>query len=396
MPHIELTATETFHRQFSKVLKEKNASKYREQIKKEEIKEKEVVGEPNEAYVYHLTTDDKKPHVKVEKNKHKNALVQTLKIDYKDIAVQINQEETKKHNDKIKPVEINEPVVLNEQTEETEPIKKSNVYKIKHIPDENDFGPYCPPALHYNSRTFHQSSKKAEKIIDEKMFAKNRIQYLNQAARHIHIEEINNDSNNDEQISDETELKDYFVNEKPTEKKTLNEINLDQMPMIKCLFEEINLIKNMLEAKNESKMPLTPKQNKEMKSESNLTGILRQKPNQVKSFSKKEATIQSANRVSHSQKVENVQKKIVQNNFEQESNIKKEKKPPLKYGSTNSHRMRVLKNNPNKINEINKKHEILMSQIKENIDSFNLSNNQVFNESLGNNLDRGKFLLNFL
>ena len=71
--------------------------------------------------------------------------------------------------------------------------------------------------------------------------------------------------------------------------------------------------------------------------------------------------------------------------------IKKEKMPPLKYGTTNSHRMRVLANNPNKINEINQKHDQLMSQIKENIDSFNLSNTvNTFNESLGNNLEKGE------
>jgi len=381
LPHIETKATGTIQRQFNKALKENNVSNYKGEANKE------INDEPsNKVNVY------QKPNTQEEKNKHTNAIVQTLKIDYKDAAIQMNQE-TNKHNDSKKTLEKNKQVILN-QIEEPPEKKTANIYSIKHAPDENAFRHYCPPSLHYNSKIVPQSIKEVEKLIDQKTFAENRIQYLNQIA--CNIEEINYDSNsayNDDNISEETELKDYFVKEEPTGNKISNQLNTDQTSMMKCLFEEMNLIRNMLEAKSEPKN-MELKQSKQIKSESNQTGILQQqKKYKVKSLLKNENTIQSVNRLSSSQKEK------TEINFDEiyqpKKEIKREKKIPLKYGSTNSHRIRVLKNNQKNIEEINKKHENLISQIKDNIDSFNRSNTQVFNESLGNNLEKGRFIYSF-
>jgi hypothetical protein len=50
------------------------------------------------------------------------------------------------------------------------------------------------------------------------------------------------------------------------------------------------------------------------------------------------------------------------------------KKAPLKYGLTNTHRMRVLSNRPDKLKEIEQKHTNLLSKLKSNMDELSLSN----------------------
>lgn len=178
------------------------------------------------------------------------------------------------------------------------------------------------------------------------------------------------------------------------------------MPLLQQLFDEMNLIQKML--KNQPTKEFISNQKVEQRTK-NLVGILRQ-PNEIKTkktpvkktISSKQALIESVNRLVTPRNTKKNEKIIPFTNSYDEIPVglkkspKEEtlniKKPPLKYGITNTHRMRVLANNPNKINEIDQKHKQLLTEIKANIDEINASLNtthRTFNES--NNLEKVLF-----
>jgi len=373
MPHIETTVTEAFQRKF------KSEKKSVEILKKEEIENNEV---KDEILVYKLTKQVAK------KSDKQNAIVQTVKIDYQDAQIQINENipETSE-----KSIEVPNKLPIDKKLE-TPAIKPANIYTIKHIAEENAFDHYSPPALHYNSINDKSNKIKIDsatvnqQILNKNKYLNQRLQYLSNAAA-THLEdEFSDEISNEKIIENEIQLKDYFVENK---KNALNKLNLDQMPLLKCLFDEMNLIKNMLENKTE---PIEKPVSK------NLVSILKPKPkSKPTKIIKRGAVINSVNRLS-AQPMRQINKKIEikSNNPYDEIPVgpkkepKQTKKAPLQYGTTNTHRMRVLANNPKSMNEIDQKHEALMSQIKENISELSLTvKSQSFNES--NNLEKVLF-----
>ncbi|CAF0878997.1 unnamed protein product [Brachionus calyciflorus] len=365
MPHIDRT-TEAVRR------KQKNI----EPVKK--IDEKKIEDESNEVYMYRLHTKTSESSTDTLKL-NENALVQTVQIDYKDAQIQISE---------LKPEKKEKFTQSPEPRRKFEAPKKNNdnFYTVKHE-DEFVFNHYCPPPLQYNSEKPKQVEEKVTRIIEQKVFVSKRIEYLQNA-----LEEEENIEESDpekESLCDNLEIKYNF--EKPKVKTDSPKFNLDQMPLLKCLFEEISNLKNIIENSDEKNVPKIQKNLVNNKTSSKIGQKSTKKiPNQKpilkqKTINSRERFLETVERLSEPKKLIKHQVKSQNSSLNQldydeipvkgpdNLEIKKQSKKPLRYGLTNTHRLRVLKSRPNQVKDIEEKHELFTKEVKKNLDEINLS-----------------------
>lgn len=186
------------------------------------------------------------------------------------------------------------------------------------------------------------------------------------------------------------------------------------MPLLKCLFEEINKLQNLMQ----NKVPTNPSQlinianNRLPNPKSQHQSI--QKPRQPQQMGilkkridrklTKEKIYESVNRLAQPKpKFIPVAKKsdktmTDESNLSETSDSKRpipkprQNKQPLKYGLTNTYKMRLLATRPNQVDKINVSHETLLKEVKKNLDDLNLSvattTNEQLTEIIQNNLEK--------
>ena len=443
MPHIPIT-TENAQRRLKAVeievkkAQDKNESNIsNNQHRKTSEPETEI-----ETFRYELKkTKDKDTSANMRKiKKNQDALIQTTKIDYQDAEIQITDHFMKREDTSIqsnsKLAKVPSHIITQTQKEHG-----SNMYQIKHEPDDLVVNYFCPPALHYNSifedknilkQSNSQNSIQIEKtnvvntVVNQKIFINNRVEYLKKAKDLEEINLLEVEDLNDERGNQNDENIEYFI--RPRLEKTvpkIENINLEQMPLLKCLFDEISMLKNLMDNKNVKndlreinfekynreifKQPIQQNNKPINKPKTKPTnGILRKsvkysgkliKP--VNTISK-ETILRSVNRLSMPRDSMPKPKPVVNKELSHDEtpvgpkpSIQKPPKTPLKYGTTNAHRMRVLANNPNKAREIEIKHQKLLYEIKSNLDELNLSSGngsgEQLNESVRKNLEKVLF-----
>lgn len=465
LSHIDVT-TEASQRRLKNIAGKKNEEKV---VAKIEPKREEIVSKEEEVYLYELRKKTSQVSTNTPKSLNQNdALVQTVSIDYKDAQIQISDYPNSNKKDK----STQSPTLKRKEIPIAEKAQPAEVFHIKRVQDEFAFNHFCPPPLQYNSETqtkailqtnieqtqFQNINKLNQMkvddqqgnqstvttIINQSVFINKRIEYLNSAAgQEEDLEpELDDNSkpfhnkNEDEEDDDEQE---YFVQ---NVKQKQGQFNFDQMPLLKCLFDEMSKLKSLMENGN-SPINVKPVQNKKnpqmithkivpkhkkgeldvidtrQKQQTNLVGILRKtsgskpKPHKKQALNPeskrahREAILESVNRLSQPRGASSNEKISIKNqnsslNYDEipvgqqhaNKTEKKPKKDPLKYGLTNTHRMRVLASRPNQIKNIEEKHDSLLKQVKSNLDDLSSSqafSNDQFNESMQNNLEKVLF-----
>jgi hypothetical protein len=411
LPHIDMTTEAT---QKMREFKKKKQLELEDKQKEKEMKQLEQAKE-EEIYLYELKKNNSN-----KKKENVNALVQTLIIDYKDAQVQITDSKPiggdKKDKSTQSPVfsRKNSKDETEKQTHAPPPI----MYQVKHIQDEFVFNYFCPPPINYCSETLkNDETDNLTNIVEKKQYIQRRIEYLNRAARFKHP----NEEEDDEESSHEDDAKDKSINfisssnnyidlNKSNDQKQLsnvkqiqnenilNNFSLNQTPLLKCLFDEITKLKNAIENTqyNKNKSTISNdkiQQHKEIKNQTKVVGILRNNKTATKKNSKqqlrKEHILETVNRLAQpksdinraSRTKNNKELKSIYNfdeipvrdeNVIQPADIQPKKKKVLKYGLTNTHKMRVLASRPNQAKKIEKEHDNLLKQIKKNMDELSL------------------------
>ena len=379
LPHIDRT-TEAVRRKQQQQFSLKNELT----IEQTETKQKD-----KNIQIYHPHPKTTESAINTFKTKE-NAIVQTVQVDYKDAQIQISEPKSEKKN---------------KFTQSPEPKRKldkkseSNVCIIKHVEEELVLEHFCPPPLHYNAEKSDDFQNKVNKIIEEKNYVKDRIDYLKNAL--INEEKYEESGSSDEKESLNENVIEYKVN-KPKIFVENRNFNLDQMPLLKCLFEEINSLKSIIEGSGGQNKFIPEKQivnnailNKNKRSEINKK-IVNQKPSVPrKTINSRERFLERIERLSQP-------KSMLRTNLKSEKmdcdevpvkgpdnlEIKKKTKKTLKYGLTNAHRLRVLASRANKIQHIEEEHGKMLNQVKKNIDDINLSIVKSIDENkIFNNLD---------
>lgn len=268
LPHIERTTAESLQRQMKlKAKKTKRDNKKPQDDVPEPRPDAKGVAEDqdtpkaNDSFYYIKKPTHQTQEVRASipaASEAANAMVQTMKIDYKDVEVQIScgLDQTEKSNheankDLVKKVKP-EPEKV-EQTE-IEHIVPQSVYKVTRVQEEPINDEFCPPILYYNSgepvekTTINTST--VQEILDKKEFLQKRIEYLKSALD-------KNEETNSESVSDlnsDSELGsmlEWIIPAKTssTAAATSN-FDLSQMPLLKCLFDEMNLLKDLIAKKS--------------------------------------------------------------------------------------------------------------------------------------------------
>lgn len=203
---------------------------------------------------------------------NQNALVQTVSIDYKDAQIQISDYPKSKQSDKAvqspssRRKFVDEPL-KQEVKSQNKPERKE--FQVEHAQDEFVFNYFCPPPLQYNSEKksenrFYQKNEKpvenvarkesktseqiVSKVLNEKIVINQRIEYLKQAV--CSEEKLEDEeAEEEEEFWEEPEKEEYFIEKVPQNRANnpLNQFNFDQMPLLKCLFDEMTKLKDMIE-----------------------------------------------------------------------------------------------------------------------------------------------------
>lgn len=324
-----------------------------------------------------------------------NAIVQTVQLDYKDAQIQISELKNDKKN---KFTQSPEPRRKIEQKPE------SNVCIVRHVEEDLHLEHFCPPPLHYNAEKSDDFQNKVSQIIEEKKYVKSRIDYLKNAL--INEEKCEQSDSSDEKDSLNENVIEYKVNKSKKMVKNQN-FDLNQMPLLKCLFEEISSLKNIIQGSSEQQF-ISEKlilnkviQNKTKQNEINKKISVNQKPSiSRKTINSKERFLERIERLSKPRaqlKINQASKKIDYDEVPVKGpdnlEIKKQAKKTLKYGLTNAHRLRVLASRANKIQHIEEEHGKMLNQVKKNIDDINLSiiksidENKIYDNLETNNLN---------
>ena len=278
LPHIETTTTEAGQRRLRNA-EVKQSSKPLDKPKvietrKEEQEEKEIRLEPDqETYLYNLKKKTSQASSNTIETMGKNdALVQTVVIDYKDAQIQISDYPNSSKKDKSTQSPNTKrkfPPPPEEKKQQQQP--PADVYHVKHVQDEFVFNHFCPPALHYNSKNddskntlksssvqnvnLEQNNTAVTMILNQNVFINKRIEYLNEAADHEETicEDDESEQRNKKAVNDGDDDEDtqyYF--EKPNTRQQANvmggQFSFDQMPLLKCLFDEMTKLKSLMES----------------------------------------------------------------------------------------------------------------------------------------------------
>ncbi|RNA02055.1 microtubule-associated 10-like [Brachionus plicatilis] len=363
LPHIDRT-TEAVRKKEQQKLPLKNKSN-------SEQKQPDQIGKNVQIYHPHpKTTESTTNTVKT----NENAIVQTVQLDYKDARIQISELKTEKR-DKF--------------TQSPEPRRK-----IDHKPVANDFtvkqddfafDHYCPPPLHYNTNKGEDFRSQVNQIIEEKKYVKERIEYLKNAVETEEKIEESGSSREEESIVDD--IIEYKTS-RPKAQIGNQKFNLDQMPLLKCLFEEISSLKNIIEGSSEQKfISEKPNHYKSAQKKNVRNEFSRKPPNQKptvtrKTINSRERFLETVERLSQPKLQPKINKAPSQSQTEYDEvpvkgpdnlEVKKKAKKPLRYGLTNAHRLRVLASRANKIQQIEEEHGKMLDQVKKNIDNINSS-----------------------
>lgn len=132
----------------------------------------------------------------LETMNNSNAMIQTMKIDYKDAQVQFGHAEPKKKDQYTQsPKKQPKP----EPESEPEPVPKPiapeavppELYQVTHVPEEPLTDQFCPPVMYYNMKSPENVSKIADnrpsqsnqvlELVEKKKFINDRIDFLNNA-----------------------------------------------------------------------------------------------------------------------------------------------------------------------------------------------------------------------
>ena len=432
----------------------------------------------SEASFYELQdAKTKTPRTSSPTKQKSHAFIQTIEIEHQDAQVQIDG--TRSHLDK-----------SSKQTQSPESkrrhLEKANsgtVYTIKNVQDEFIFNHYCPPPLVYNSENdrtaqagFEKSQITGDAIwqdcyysttatfqayqtttINKQVFIKQRVDYLSGALRKEE-KQIDADlnyslaNNNLEESEDQNQYDVVLpVSHQSQRSEMNNQFNFEDMPLLKCLFEEMTKLKNMMQMgpvatkslslidqKNKKqKRPIkskTPTINVKQKlinehqqknfKKTEISGVAmvtpraepsRQKfakPQNRKSilklnkqpFKSREELLESVNRLAlpkgHILTPRNIRGSLVHqndnfNHGEQpvgpSLTRKRNPEPKLKYGLTNAHRMRVLASHK-KINgeSMDDKHEELMERVKSNLEQLSINSSGLNLTNQGNSTGIGE------
>ena len=341
-------------------------------------------------------------HVQTSKKEITNSLVQTVPIDYKTAQIQISN--TEFSPDKIDTATQMEKRIQFDNFVETKPKGK------KTVEDEFVFNHYCPPPLHYNAEQQIQKTvtkittttteckrnvataitqnikviKESKEVISE--YEKQRIDYLNEAISNQEFlpeldyqetkQEVYEEENDEGYISSQQRVE----MKKPQPQVNNKNFNLNEFPVLKCLIDEISKLQNLTTAPSEEIIPTRPKSGVRIaqlndrpiksavvkpKKDQNLVGILKDRNNKkpVAKHPKmnKEEIAKSVDRLSTPRSVTKT----------------KQQKPKLTYGTTNTHRMRVLASRPDKIKQIDEEHSLLIQKLQENLDEITESSQNI-------------------
>lgn len=402
----------------SHVVPQKRPQEIKDPVKQVE-KPKIVIKEESEMTTYELKKSKDVLNKSTKSTITTDALVQTIPIDYKQAQVQISSGKKEKSV---------EPTIHSDN-------KNDNVIQIRHVDEEAGLDHYCPPVLKYNvkpTKGFHviddqEKVTNLAKIVTEQVYINKRIEYL----KNVNEEgdEIESGENRPELVDTEQSvliMKSKSRQHQSEVSKPHGQLNLSQLPLLSCLFDEISKLKSLIDPSSVSsnsnvanlntliqsrrksidlvekkalkeikntqnvdnqpleKIIMKKKPKPQTKKDANkLTGILK-KQSKGKEYDKKAIddivsrlsqpksarTPRSArNRSNSPSLLLDYDELPVRGVKDSSSKVKKE---PLKYGTTNTFRMRVLANNP-KAKEIEKKHEKLMDQVKKNLDELNIS-----------------------
>lgn len=370
LPHIDRTTEAVRKKQQNELAQVKN-----------EVATEQNHTQQTDIRIYHPHPKTTESTTNTVKTNH-NAIVQTLQLDYKDAQIQISELKTDKKNS---------------FTQSPEPKQKfghkpaKNVCTVKHMEEELVLEHYCPPALHYNSEKSDKIEPKV--IVEEKNYVKNRIEYLKNAM--VNEEKFfESVSSEDEKESLNENIIEYTV-QKP-QRIDDRKFNLDQMPLLKCLFEEINSLKNIIEGSSEPKfiaekniVKKVANQNRNKKNETAKKPKSNLKPTiPRKSVNSRERFLETIERLSQPKIQDKSKQTVIKPDYDEvpikgpdNLEIKKKAKKPLKYGLTNAHRLRVLASKAGKIQHIEEEHNKMLDQVKKNIDDINSSIGRAQNET---------------
>lgn len=354
-----------------------------------------------------------------ETTRKASAMIQTIQIDYTDAQVQIDSPSATK----------------SDKTTQSPTRKQSSESRIKHVvQDEFAFNHYCPPPLAYNSTndqkdecklpesltTTHRIQTIKMTSVNKKIFINKRIEYLNEA--------IQNETNDLTEEADENETTIREVTEdyeqqteafivKPRKQQGFS---FDDMPLLKCLFEEMSKLKGMVESnpnskalkkpsimksKSKSKSPLRKQTKKEIdvkiyeppKKEEKKKRKPKSGPNQAPKsilklnknpFKSRDELLKSVNRLAQPKYIKESKNSLVDDEAEtapisaRSDSSKSTRSPRLKYGLTHTHKMRVLASHAKK-HDVDAKHESLVKEVKSNLDSLSLNASMNANQSIG-------------
>jgi hypothetical protein len=462
LPHIETSKTEASQRRLKEskaIEKTVNTSK-----KSEESKEENNLPEAKETLHYNLKKKTSVSSNTVETMAKNDALIQTIKIDYKDAQIQISDypNSGKKNKSTQSPNTKRKYPLEKMDKEEGKNENLENIYSVKHVQDEFAFNHFCPPALHYNSKNDtllnsnnnNSTNTVVNMILNQNLYINKRVEYLSEVANEFE-EEIGDDENNKLtplRLKEGGELHEnesqYFIEKPQLVKKSPSEFSFDQMPLLKCLFDEMTKLKSLIEnkdvvsvkSKTPSKLvehekfsnskknvftlknkPVTNVELIQSQNSSQLVGILRKtstkntskpnpKPNPKAKKAHRQHLIDSVNRLSQPRAAKSSSKSVKNSissntidfdempvgkhsgNFN-DNTPKILKKEPLKYGLTKAHRMRVLASRPDLKHQqsIELKHEQLMEKVKSNLDNLSLTSSTKNEETMHKNLEKVLF-----
>lgn len=301
LPHIERTTAESLQRQMKlKAKKPKRDNNKKPQKNEPEpmanektVAEDQDTPEPNDSFYY-----IKKPNHQTQQvttsipaaSEAVNTMVQTMKIDYKDVEVQIScgPDQIEKGNHEVKRNQMKNKLIKPEpepeEKTEIEQIAPQSVYKITRVQEEPINDEFCPPILYYNSgdpvaKTTTTNTSTVQEILDKKEFLNRRIEYLKSALG-------NNEETNSESMSDlncDSELSsmlEWIIPAKASSAAAAtSNFDLSQMPLLKCLFDEMNLLKGLIEKKSpaESHQIIRSQHHKKMNESISVTNLSQQR-----------------------------------------------------------------------------------------------------------------------
>lgn len=365
--------------------------------------------------------------INVEKNLT-STVVQTVPIDYKNAQIQITNADiipstlpisTQEILSKTSGTQQQQQQIYEQKQKFNEKIQlevndnQLKIKKTKIVEDEFVFNHYCPPPLHYNkgdenNKNFTKSeitNKLQENIkkINETKEAKSkyeakRIEFLQKAI--INQLGVNESQmfDNEQEFIEQYEQEVVALNKKNSiESSNINNIksnnqntkfDFNDFPILKCLIDEISKLKSLSEGTNTTQLskkiqPIEQRRSissasviKQKPKDKNLVGILKSQnryQHQQQQKLSKETLLESVNRLSRPRTAE-----INRNNKQQpilkeqnlDEHVEHKKKPKLKYGTTNTYRMRVLASRPQQVDKINDEHLELIKKLKSNLDEL--------------------------